>query len=145
MLARMMDGTSPLMRLQGQMNRMLENFFDDAPVLRGYGASYPAMNLWQDGDTAYAETELPGLNMEEIEVFVSGKELTINGERKIATPEKATYHRRERASGRFTRVLTLPWEIDADKVQAKFDDGVLTIALPKSESCKPKKVNVISA
>jgi len=145
MLARMMNQFTPLMRLQDEMNRLFENFFEDAPALRGYAAGYPGVNLWEDGDAAYVEAELPGLSMEDIEVTVTGNEVTLSGERKIADWKDASYHRRERASGRFSRVLTLPWEIDADKVEAKLHDGVLTIKLPKCESCKPKKVKVLTA
>jgi len=138
MLARMMNDFAPLMQLHDQMSRL----FEDAPALRGYGASYPGINLWEEGDTAYVEAELPGLSMEDVEVLVMGKELTIIGERKMAAPENASYHRHERASGRFSRSLTLSWEIDAEKVEAKLHDGVLTIRLPKSESAKPKKIQV---
>jgi len=145
MLARMMNDFTPLMRLQDDMNRLFESFFEDAPQLRGYAAGYPGVNLWEDGDTAYVEAELPGLSMDDVEIYVTGNELTINGERKIAGPENAAYHRRERAAGRFSRMLTLPWEVDADKVEAKLHNGVLTVTLPKCESCKPKKVKVLPA
>jgi len=145
MLARMMSDFAPILRFRDEMNQLFENFFEDSPTLRGYAAGYPAVNLWEEGDTAYAEVEVPGLNMEGLEVLVTGNELTLNGERTIAAPEGASYHRRERASGRFSRVLTLPWEIDADKVEAKFHAGVLTVTLPKCESCKPKKVKVLTA
>ena len=127
------------------MNQLFETFFDDTPALRGYAAGYPGVNLWEDGDTAYIEAKVPGLNMDDIEVLVSGNELTINGERRIAAPENGQYQRRERASGRFSRVLTLPWETDADKVEAKLHDGVLTVTLPKCEACKPRKVKVLPA
>ena len=146
MLARTMNEFAPIMRLQDEMNRVFENFFDDVPALRGYAAGYPGINLWEQGDTAYVESELPGLAMEDVEVLVTGNELTISGERKIGiAPEGASYQRRERPAGRFSRVLTLPWEVDADKVQATLHDGVLSITLPKCESCKPKKVKVLSA
>jgi len=146
MLARMMNEFAPIMRLQDEMNRVFENFFEDVPGLRGYAAGYPGVNLWEQGDAAYVEAELPGLAMEDIEVLVTGNELTISGERKIgAAPEGAGYQRRERAAGRFSRTLTLPWEVDAEKVQATLHDGVLTITLPKCESCKPKKVQVLPA
>ena len=75
-------------------------------------------------------------------MLVSGNEVTINGRRTIEAPEKATWHRRERSHGQFSRTLTLRWEIDADKVEAKLRDGVLTVTLPKSESHKPKRVKV---
>jgi HSP20 family protein len=145
MLARMMNDFSPLMRLQDQMNRLFEDFFEDMPVGRGYGAGYPGVNVWEDGDAAHIEAELPGLSMEDIEVLVSGNEVTINGERKIVDVQDATYHRRERGTGRFTRTLTLPWEIDADKVEAKLREGVLKLTVFKSETAKPRKVKVLSA
>jgi HSP20 family protein len=146
MLARTMNDFSPLMRLQDEMNRLFENFFEDVPQQRGYATGYPGVNLWEDGDTAYVEAELPGLSMEDIEILVTGNELTINGERKMSSvPQDSTLHRRERAVGRFARTMTLPWEIEADKVEAKFHNGVLTVTLPKCESCKPKKVKVLSA
>jgi HSP20 family protein len=142
MFVRMMNDLSPLMRLPYQMDRLLETFFDDSPTTRGYAASYPGMNLWEEGDTAYVEAELPGMSMDEIEIYVAGKELTISGERKISGVDNASYQRRERAAGRFSRVMTLPWEINADKVEAKLVNGVLTVALPKCESCKPKKIQI---
>jgi HSP20 family protein len=145
MLARMMSDFAPLMRLQDEMGRWFEDVFEDAPQLRGYAAGYPGINLWQDGDTAYVEAELPGLGMDDVEIYVTGNELTINGERKLVPPAEAAYHRRERAAGRFSRMLTLPWTVDADKVEAKFHNGVLTVALPKCEACKPKKVKVLTA
>ena len=145
MLTRMANSYSPLARLQNDMNRLFEGFFEDMPAQRPYGAAYPALNTWEDGDSAYVEAELPGLTMDDVEVLVLGNELTINGERKIAGRDGARYHRRERGQGRFSRSLALPWEIDADKVEARLHDGVLTVRLPKAESAKPKKVKVLTA
>jgi HSP20 family protein len=136
---------SPLMQLQGQMNRLFENFFEDMPTARQYATAYPALNTWEDGDNAYVEAELPGLTMDDLEIYVTGNELRIGGERKLAEAEGASWHRRERSQGRFSRTLTLPWEIDADKVEASLKDGVLTVKLPKCESCKPRKVKVLTA
>ena len=145
MIARMLNDFAPLLRLQHDMNRMFEDFFQDMPTRRPYGSAYPAMNLWEDGDAAYVETELPGLALEDLDVSVRGNEVTIGGARKIADQKDAAWHRRERAYGDFTRTLQIPWEIDADKVEATFRDGVLTVRLPKSESAKPKKVKVLTA
>ena len=141
----MVTGFAPLLRLQDQMNRLFEDFFEDMPALRPYSATYPAVNVWEDGDCAYLEAELPGLSMNDIEVLMMGNELTLNGQRKIEQPEGASWHRRERSHGQFSRTMTLPWEIDADKVEAHLHDGVLTVKLPKCESCKPKKINVLPA
>lgn len=144
MIARMLNDFAPLLNLQNEMNRVFEDFFQDMPTRRPYGRQYPAMNLWADGDAAWIETELPGLTLEDLDVSVRGNEVTIAGHRKIADQKDAAWHRRERAYGDFTRTLAIPWEIDADKVEATLRDGVLTVRLPKSESAKPKKVKVLT-
>src|SRR5687768_6828123 len=145
MLTRMMNDFAPLFRLHNEMNRWTEGFFDDAPVARPYGPAYPALNTWEDADNAWVEAELPGLGLDDIEVLVNGGEVTINGQRKLGEPEGAAWHRRERSHGRFSRTLTLPWDVDADKVHAALHDGVLTVQLPKAETAKPRKVKVTSA
>ena len=142
MLTRMMNDFLPLVRLQNDMNRLWESFFEDMPAPRQYGQAYPGINIWEDGDNAWLECELPGLTLDDIEVLVMGNQLTINGHRKIEAQQNASYHRRERTQGQFSRTLTLPWEIDADHVEARLNDGVLSIRLPKSESAKPRKVKV---
>jgi len=141
-----LNGVSPLLRLHDQMDRMFESFFEDRQAARPYDAEvWPALNTWEDDNGAWIEAELPGLSMDDMEVLVNGTELTINGERKAPEANGATWYRRERSHGRFSRTLTLPWTIDADKVEAKFQDGVLTIRLPRSEASKPKKVKVLTA
>jgi len=145
MQARMTNDFAPLFRLQTHMNRLFDQLLDDQPSVRPYGQTYPAMNTWEDAEAAYVEAELPGMTMEDVEVYVLGAELTISGERKIAQPQDASWHRRERSHGRFQRTLGLPWPIDADRVEAKLTDGVLWIRLPKAETAKPKKVKVLSA
>jgi HSP20 family protein len=142
---RMMPDFSPLLHLRGEMNRLFENFFEDLPASRSFGNAYPALNTWEDGDYAYIEAELPGMSMNDVEIYVSGSEVTIGGERKLDQPAGASWHRRERSQGRFSRTLTLPWEIDAERVQATLRNGVLSVKLPKCESCKPKKVKVLTA
>jgi len=145
MMTRMMNAYSPLFRLHDEMNRLFEGFFEDLPAVRPYGQGYPALNTWEDADAGYIEAELPGLTMEDLEVLVSGGEVTINGHRKLAEPQGASWHRRERSWGQFTRTVTLPWDIDAEKVEAKLRDGVLTVRLPKAESAKPRKVKLLNA
>lgn len=145
MIARMFNDFSPLVRLQNEMNRMFEDFLEDTPAQRGTGMRYPAINLWEDGDAAYVEAELPGLTLDDLSVTVSGNELTIAGERKINEQNNASWHRRERGLGAFSRSLTLPWEVDAEQVEATLRDGVLLVKLPKHESARPKKVKVLTA
>ena len=148
MLARMMNDFAPLMKLQSDVNRLFDSLFEgDYSVgnARPYASLWPALNTWEDGDAAYIEAELPGLTMDDVEVSVLGRELTIGGERRIGEPDGASWLRRERSSGRFTRTLTLPWDVDADKVEAKLADGILTVRLPKTETAKPRKIKVLGA
>jgi HSP20 family protein len=145
MLARMMNDFAPLMRLHNDMNQWFESFFEAVPALRGYAAGYPALNLWDDGENAYVEAELPGLSMDDVELYAHENELTITGQRKLAEVADGGYHRRERAAGKFSRTVTLPWRFDADKVRARLTNGVLTVTLPKCAECKPKKVKVLPA
>src|SRR3712207_2900224 len=89
MLGRMMQEFAPLLRLQSDMNRAFEGFFDDLPANRPYGASFPGVNAWETSDGAYLEAELPGMTMDDLEVLVRGNEVTINGERKLTDQPNA--------------------------------------------------------
>src|SRR4051812_39604194 len=148
MLDRMMSDFEPLLRLQGNVNRLFQDFFDDSPAAgatRPYSRAYPPMNLWEDNDAAWIECELPGLGLDDLNVSVSANEVTIGGERRISEQNDASWHRRERPQGRFSRTLTVPWEIDADNVEAHLRDGVLTVKLIKAETAKPKKVKILGS
>lgn len=127
------------------VRREMSELFDS--VFNGHEArarTFPALNIWEEGDHLFAEAELPGLGMEDIELFVVGSELTIKGQRKPMAEENANYHRRERGVGEFCRTVTLPVEIDADKVEATLKNGVLTVKLPKAEAARPRKISVRS-
>ena len=134
----------------GQFRDEMGRLFDDLAVnwpaaLRlGWrpGGSFPALNVWEDEHQVFAEAELPGLKMEDLEISVMGNELTIRGERKDDPRESAVHHRRERGLGAFSRVIRLPVDIDPDRVAAALRNGVLTITLPKAEKAKPRKVEV---
>ncbi|MGD9721929.1 MAG: Hsp20/alpha crystallin family protein [Pirellulales bacterium] len=144
-LMRRTNGFHPLDQLRTQMDRLVSDFFGPgtyAPRALGAQASFPALNVWEYGDHLYAEAELPGLQSENLDVTVVGGDLTIRGRRGEATDEGTTYHRRERGAGEFTRVVRLPIEVDADRVEATLKDGVLLVKLPKAESAKPKKIKV---
>ena len=102
----------------------------------------PALNVVEDGESIIVEVEVPGLKSGDVEVSFDNGELTLKGEKKYAGKENTPVHRRERVYGAFTRTLTLPWEIMADKISAEMKDGVLTIVLPKAEASKPRKVAI---
>jgi len=146
MLARMANAWAPLAQLHEDVNRMFEEMFQDLPASgRSYGAAYPPLNAWADDEAAHVEAELPGLSMNDVELLVEGDRLTINGKRKLAAPENAACYRNERAQGEFSRTLTLPWAIDADKVEAKLVDGVLWVRMPRTAAARAKKIAVNAA
>jgi HSP20 family protein len=128
------------------MNQLFRELQDDVGDLWGsHGRALPALNLWDDDARVFVEAEVPGYKMDDLEISVIGNELTITGRRELETAEGTTFHRRERRTGEFTRSLTLPVEIDAEKVQATLKDGILTVELPKAQAALPRKIEVKSA
>jgi HSP20 family protein len=133
----------PFEQLRREITRLLEGFDPLTGRARVFGAPrFPAVNVWEGGEHLYAEAEVPGVSQDGLEITVVGSELTIKGRRPPLEGENLSYHRQERGVGEFTRVLTLPVEIDAEKVQAGLKDGVLTLTLPKAEVARPRKINV---
>ena len=127
-------------RLRDDVNRLFSSLSRQRPVL---AARFPALNVWQDDANVYLEAELPGMDLSDLEIYVTGgDQLTIKGERRPADADGAKWLRRERGFGSFARVLTLPVPVDPDRVQARLTHGVLSITLPKSAAAKPKKIAV---
>ena len=91
--------------------------------------SQPAANVWEQDDALLVEMEVPGVKSDQVDISVAGGELSVKINRPEVDQEGVTYHRRERPVGSFTRVLRLPVEVDADRVEAELHDGVLTITL----------------
>ena len=111
---------------------------------RGVAASFPAFNIWADGEGAIITSELPGVRLEDLEITASGNTIAVQGARKEGEAEGGSILRRERASGEFNRRIELPFQIDAAKVEAKLTNGVLRLTLPRSESDKPRKIAISS-
>jgi len=128
-----------------RMRQQLDQVFNDGPQQREGAGVFPLTNLTEDKDKYYIRAELPGVNGDELDIQVTGQNLAISGERKIAAVEAgARYHRREREAGTFSRMIGLPGEIDADKVEASLENGILNIAISKAEIAKPKQISVSS-
>jgi HSP20 family protein len=149
MVFRRVNPLVPVAQLRDEMDRLVSGMFSPAsgaaPARWAWTArSFPALNVWEEGDVMYAEAEVPGLESEDLDISVIGSDLTIRGKRGGLAHEGASYHRQERGTGEFNRVLRLPSEVDAAKVEATLTDGVLLIKLPKAESAKPKKIKVSS-
>lgn len=122
-----------LARLQNDVNRL----FAQAGATAG-----PSLNVWTNNDGAVVESELPGFKADSFDVSVFGKTLTIKAERKLLEIEGATAHRRERPIGSFVRAIELPFRIDSDKVEAKYERGVITINVPRAQSDKRRSITV---
>ena len=128
-------------QFQNEMNRVFDRW-SHGHSWSSLGA-FPAVNVWEEGDQVFVEAELPGLDLKDLEIFVTGgRQLTIKGERKPIVPEQGVWHRQERSYGSFIRSLTLPMAVDAEKVDARFENGVLKVTLAKHESAKPRKIAV---
>ena len=107
---------------------------------------YPPMNLWAGEDGVIVSAELPGVNPDAVQITVHKNSLTVSGKRENSQPDGAAKGlRRELVSGTFSRTVSLPYVVDADKVNARSDSGVLLIHLPRPDSDKPKRIRIVSA
>lgn len=134
----------PFHQLRDEVDRLLTGAFGSAAngFLPGVFRSQPAINVWEQDDALKVEMELPGVKGDQIDIAVAGGELTVKVNAAEVAQEGVTYHRRERPVGSVSRIVRLPVEVNADRVEADLRDGVLTITLPKAESAKPRKINV---
>ena len=135
-----------LQSIRQEMNRLFGTFFD-SPAGAGDGGALrrwiPAMDLIEEDDRYVLRADLPGVREDEVHVELEDNVLTISGERKSEHEErKEGLYRLERASGSFSRSLTLPEGIDPDSIQARFDKGVLEVRVPKREQRKPRRVAI---
>jgi len=104
---------------------------------------FPLINLTEDTDNFYLRAELPGVAAGDLDIQAVDNGISISGERKIATEHKdAKYHRRERDAGTFSRMVTLPSDIDVDNVKASLANGILTVTIPKAEDAKPRQITI---
>ena len=133
----------PLRRFQREMGRLFETL---EPLHHWRIPSpYPPVNLYECGSHFVLTAELPGIAPEDIELAITGDMLTMRGERK--RPEgtrEETYRRQERLFGRWSRSISLPERVDSTNAAARFEQGILTISLPKAEDTRPKQI-VVSA
>jgi HSP20 family protein len=101
------------------------------------------MNVTQDENNFYLRAEVPGVKPNELSISVMRNRVSLAGKREIQREhELVSYHRKERAEGSFNRTVTLPMEVEAERVEAKYADGILTVTLPKAEEAKPRQIAV---
>ena len=106
------------------------------------GGSYPPLNIFRKGDDIIVLTEVPGIAKEDLRIQVKGKTIRIAGKKTINYGNKVGIHRRERLAGSFDRAVTVPVEIDPDRIKAECRDGILALILPRAESDKPRSIRV---
>lgn len=132
-----------LMTLREDMDRFFNNFFGRSAAENYEGVWTPVLDIEEDKDNFIVRAELPGLRKEDIKISVRGSLLALTGERAHKAEEKdKTFHRIERSYGKFVRHINLPNEIDESKVKAAYQDGILTVILPKPEAARPREVQV---
>ncbi len=142
MLATRWEPMAQMNRLRHEMDRLFDRWDEDRPG-RSSRSAFPPLNMWESDDNMYVEAELPGFELEDLEILVTGgNQLSIKGERMPPKLEGGTWRRRERGFGKFSRSIELPNDVDAENVSAELKLGVLTISLPKREEVKPRKIEV---
>jgi HSP20 family protein len=133
---------SDIDQLRREMLRLFDTVAGDTFGDVGAGV-FPPMNITQDDDNFYLRAEVPGIKPDELSISANRNRVTLAGKREIQREhERVSYHRKERAEGTFNRTVTLPTEVDAERVDAKYVDGILTLTLPKAEETKPRQVTV---
>jgi len=132
---------SELENMRRQVDRLYQGLF--SPSGRPGAGVFPLINLTEGKERYMIRAELPGVNSAELDIQATANTLSLAGERKIPEEKSgAKYHRRERESGRFSRVISLPGEINPDKVEASLVNGILTISVSKAEASKPRQISV---
>lgn len=134
------------------LRREIDEAFRGAGYNRPFGSAFlspvttrrfPLVNVGDDESNVYVDAVVPGVNPTDIDLSVLRNTLTISGERKPLEMQKGQIvHRSELGSGKFSRTLELPVDIDPDKVSAEYKDGIMRIALAKAEHAKPKKIDI---
>ncbi len=131
-----------MMTLREAMDRL----FDDAftrPLSQTGISTMPAVDMYQTEDEVVVKAALPGIHPDNVQITVTADVLTLRGETKVEDERKeATYHIREQRSGSFERSVMLPTEVQSDAAKAEFENGVLTVTLPKAETVKPRTITI---
>ena len=131
-----------MMTLREAMDRLFDDAFTRPLSLRD-GWTVPAIDMYQTDDEVVVKAALPGIKADEVQINITGEVLTLKGEvRHEEDKKEKAWHIHEQRWGSFERSLVLPTDVVADKAKAEFENGILTITLPKAEEVKPKVINI---
>lgn len=137
--------TRGVFSVRDEINRLFDDLLSEEPEMSALreGAWSPSVDISETEDQIVVEAELSGIDQKDLKVNVQDNVLTIGGEKTREKEKKGTnYHRVERAYGAFHRSFSLPSEVDSEKTEASYRDGVLTIRMPKTEKAKPKEITI---
>lgn len=137
------DPFRDLMDLQSAMTRAFGRAYGTDAMEFGTGTWVPPLDVLERGDAFVVTVEVPGVEPGNIDVSVEDSTLTIRGERRFYEKvEEESFHRIERRFGQFQRTLALPSQVDADKIDAEYRNGLLVVTVPKAETAKPRRIAV---
>jgi HSP20 family protein len=140
MLTAFVDPFDTLLNLQRELEaRLSSDWLENVTTARG---PFPPINVFQQGDDILAIIELPGIDKSGLQIQVKENTIRISGKKVMQYPEGVSIHRAERLAGEFDRTLTLPIELDPDRVKAEYRDGILALFLPRAESDKPRTIKI---
>jgi HSP20 family protein len=140
MITAFADPFETLFNLQRALDaRRASNWLQQQTASQG---PFPPINVFQQGDDILAIIELPGLDKSELQVQAKENTIRIAGIKGVDYPGGVSVHRRERVAGEFDRTLSLPVQLDPDRIRAEFQDGILTLFLPRAERDKPRTIRI---
>ena len=140
MITAFVDPFETLFNLQRALEgRLASDWLQDRTASQG---PFPPINVFQQGDDVLAIIELPGVDKDSLQVQAKENTIRIAGKKAISYPEGVSVHRRERTFGEFDRTLSLPVQLDPDRIKAEYRDGILAIHLPRSERDKPRTIKI---
>ena len=140
MIMRFSDPFEALLNFQKQLDaRLASDWLGNSTANIG---AYPPINIFQQGSDFVALIEIPGVHKDDLNLEVRGNTLRIAGKKMVDYGGKASMHRRERVAGRFDRTISLPVQLDPDRITAECRDGVLALSLPRAEADMPKSIKI---
>ena len=130
------DPFAEMRRMQSEMNRLFSG--------TGFGTArdFPPINIWLGDNSVVVTAELPGVSRDNVTLNLQDDVLTLEGKREPHQQEGGNWQRRERSYGSFSRAVQLPFRIDPDRVQARFNNGLLEVELERLEADRPKKIEI---
>jgi HSP20 family protein len=133
-----------LSTLRDEIDRIWSRFFgEQGPLVPWRGEWAPSLDVSETKNSIIVKAELPGMDAKDLDISLTDDVLTVKGEKKQEKEEEdENYHRIERSYGSFSRSVRLPSEVQSDKIEANYKNGILKIALPKSEKAKSKEVKI---